>query len=581
MRFRRLLIAGLLATSLPAVAQADALIDHVRGFTLDEKGEIQHFTGLVIDKEGRVKQLLRDGDKRPDRLDFLTDGHDAVMMPGMIDAHAHVMGIGFNALTLDLSDTHTLAEAQAKIAAYAAKYPGRPWVIGGGWNQETWGLGRFPTAAELDAAVSDRPVWLERVDGHAGWANSRALALAGITAATKDPAGGHIERLAAPAPAPARPARPGVKAAPCAVLAAPAGVLVDAATALMTKAVPPPRPEDRDLALSTAQTILLRHGVTAAADMGTSVEDWQTFRRAGDLGRLRIRIMAYALGTDAMALIGGPNPTPWLYDDRLRMNGVKLFLDGALGSRGAWLKAPYADAPGTSGLPQLNDAALKNLMSRAALDHFQVAVHAIGDAANSEVLDAITEMADTYKGDRRWRIEHAQIIAPEDFARITDLNNRAGHVILSMQPTHETSDRQMAEARLGPARLAGAYAWKSAAATGATLAFGSDAPVEQSDPFAGMAAAISRVGADGQPVGGWQPQEVVSRKQALAGYTVNAAYAGFAEEHFGRLTPGQRADFLLVDRDVMTVPPAEIRGTKILQVWVGGLPVFKADEDKK
>lgn len=584
MRFR-VLTAALLATApvlgLRVQAHADALIDHVRGFTLDEHGEIQHFTGLVIDKEGRVKQLLRDGDKRPDKLDFLTDGHDAVMMPGLIDAHAHVMGIGFNALTLDLSDTRSLADAQTKIAAYAAKYPGRPWIIGSGWNQETWGLGRFPTAAELDAAVSDRPVWLERVDGHAGWANSKALALAGITAATKDPAGGHIERLpAAPAPA-ARPARPGVKPVPRVALGAPAGVLVDAATALMAKAVPPPRPEDRDLALSTAQTILLRHGVTAAADMGTSVEDWQTFRRAGDLGRLRIRIMSYALGTDAMALIGGPGPTPWLYDDRLRMNGVKLFLDGALGSRGAWLKAPYADAPGTTGLPQLSDAALKNLMSRAALDHFQVAVHAIGDAANSEVLDAITEMADTYKGDRRWRIEHAQIIAPEDFPRIADLDKRAGHVILSMQPTHETSDRQMAEARLGPARLAGAYAWKSAAATGATLAFGSDAPVEVSDPFAGMAAAISRVGADGQPAGGWQPQEVVSRTQALAGYTVKAAYAGFAEEHFGRLTPGQRADFLLVDRDVMTVPPAEIRGTKVLQVWVGGLPVFKADEEKK
>ena len=450
--------------------------------------------------------------------------------------------------------------------------------MGTGWNQERWGLGRFPTAAELDSVIADRPVWLERVDGHAGWANSRALALAGVTAATKDPAGGHIERLAVAAPKTAprpglRPMRP--------ALGAPAGVLVDAATALVAHAVPPPRPEDRDLALSTAQGILLRHGITAAADMGTTIEDWQAFRRAGDLGRLQLRIMSYALGTDAMALIAGSGPTPWLYDDRLRMGGVKLFLDGALGSRGAWLKEPYADAPTTRGLPQLSDTALKNLMSRAAIDHFQVAVHAIGDAANSAVLDAIGDMADTYKGDRRWRIEHAQIIAPADFARLGTLNASAGHIVVSMQPTHETSDRVMAEARLGPGRLAGAYAWKSAAATGATLAFGSDAPVEAPDPFAGIAAAISRTGPDGEPKGGWQPQEAVSLTQALAGYTANAAYAGFAEGRFGRLIPGEQADFLMVDRDITRVFPADIRATKVLQVWVGGLPVYRADGEGK
>lgn len=561
--------------SLPAVAHADALVDHVRGFTLNKDGAIERFTGILIDKDGRVKQLLHDGDPRPARLDFLNDGHDAVVMPGLIDSHVHVTGLGFAALTLDLSDTHSLAEAQAKIAAYAAKYPGRPWIIGGGWNQEAWSLGRFPTAAELDAVVSDRPVWLERVDGHAGWANSRALAMAGVTAATKDPAGGHIERLPAPAPV----VRKGVRAKPA--LGAPAGVLVDGAAALVGHIVPPPRPEDRDLALSTAQTILLKHGVTAVADMGTGIEDWQAYRRAGDLGRLRIRIMSYAMGIDNMALIGGSGPGPWLYDDRLRMNGVKLFLDGALGSRGAWLKAPYADAPGTTGLPRMSDTALKNLMSRAAMDHFQVAVHAIGDAANSAVLDAITDMVDTYKGDRRWRIEHAQIIAPEDFARLGDLNTRAGHIIVSMQPTHETSDRLMAEARLGLDRLPGAYAWKRAAATGATLAFGSDAPVEVPDPFAGIAAAISRTGPDGQPAGGWQPQETVPFAQALAGYTSNAAYAGFADGRFGRLIPGERADFLMVDRDITRASPAEIRGTKVLQVWVGGLPVYRVEEEGK
>jgi predicted amidohydrolase YtcJ len=569
MTLRFLLSAALLA--LPVTAHADALIDHVRGFTLNRDGAIERFTGIVIDKDGRVKQLLHEGDARPARPDFLNDGHDAVVMPGLIDADAHVMALGFAALTLDLSDTTSLAQAQQKVAAYAAKFPGRAWIIGTGWNEEAWGLGHVPTAADLDSVVADHPIWLERVDGHAGWANSRALALAGVTAATKDPAGGHIERLPPP------PVRKGMRPAP----GAPAGVMLDAAMALVARVVPPPRPEDRDLALSTAQAILLKHGLTAVTDMGTSIEDWQAFRRAGDLGRLRVRIISYAQGTEAMALIAGPGPTPWLYDDRLRMGGVKLVVDGALGSRGAWLKAPYTDTPATSGLPQLSDTALKNLMSRAAIDHFQVAIHAAGDAANAEVLDAIGDMVDTYKGDRRWRIEQAQVIAPADFARIADLNTRAGHVVVSMQPTQATSDRLMAQARLGADRLAGAYAWKSAAATRATLAFGSGAPVEVPDPFAGIAAAISRTGPDGEPKGGWQPQETVSLTQALAGYTANAAYAGFAEGRFGRLIPGERADFLMVDRDITKAFPADIRATKVLQVWVGGLPVYRIDEDKK
>jgi predicted amidohydrolase YtcJ len=234
--------------------------------------------------------------------------------------------------------------------------------------------------------------------------------------------------------------------------------------------------------------------------------------------------MAYGDGIDAMALIGGGGPTPWLYDDRLRLNGVKLYLDGALGSRGASLKAPYADAPGTKGLAFLTETQLKNLMSRAAMDHFQIAVHAIGDAANATMLNAVEALVETYKGDRRWRIEHAQIVDPADLPRF----GRNG-IIASMQPVHQTSDRLMAEARLGPARLAGAYAWASMLKAGAPLAFGSDTPVEKPDPFAGLSAAISRQGADGQPEGGWQPQERITREQALAAYTTGAAYAGFAE----------------------------------------------------
>jgi predicted amidohydrolase YtcJ len=542
-------LATVLLATAPAPALADTLIDNVDGVTLNAANTVDHFSGLVIDADGRIVQVLHRGEPRPGKVDFFVDGHGRTLMPGLIDSHAHVMEVGFAALTLDLSETRSIAEALARITAYAAAHPDRPWILGRGWNQELWAERRYPTAAELDAAVPGRPVWLMRVDGHAGWANSRAIALAEVTATTRDPAGGRIERTAT-----------GNR---------PAGVFIDTATTLIDHAVPPPRPEDRDLALALAQDELLRRGVTAVADMGTSIADWQSFRRAGDAGTLRVRIMAYAAGTEAMELIGGPGPSPWLYQDRLRLNGVKLYADGALGSRGASLKAPYADAPGTTGLRITGDTQLKNLMSRAALDHFQVAVHAIGDAANASVLSAIDDLSQTYTDDRRWRIEHAQIVDPADIPRFGQHG-----VIASMQPVHQTSDRLMAEARLGPARLAGAYAWRSIRASGATLAFGSDAPVELPDPFAGLAAAITRAGPDGQPLGGWQPQEAVTREVALAAYTVNGAYAGFAEGRFGRLVVGERADFLLVDRDPLLTPPAELRQTQVLQAWVNGRIVW-------
>ena len=553
MRFLLTASTALLALSAPA--RADTLLDNVDGVTLDGSNAIDHFTALVIGDDGRVKTVLRRGQTRP-RTQYLIDGKGQVAMPGLIDSHVHVMSVGFAAMTLDLSDTRSLPEALAKIAAYAKAHPDRRWILGRGWNQELWPDKRFPTAAALDAAVPDRPVWLERVDGHAGWGNSRALGLAGVTAATKDPAGGRIERI-----------MPGGK---------PSGVLVDNASGLVDKVVPPPRPEDRDYAFALAQNIFFSRGVTAAADMGTGIEDWQTFRRAGDSGSLRMRVMSYAAGIDNMVLIGGPGPTPWLYDDKLRLNGVKLYMDGALGSRGASLKVPYSDAPSTKGLRITADTQLKNLMSRASLDHFQIAVHAIGDEANASLLAAIEELAPTYGGDRRWRIEHAQIVDPADIPRF----GKHG-IIASMQPVHETSDRLMAEKRLGPNRLMGAYAWKSIQQAGAKLAFGSDAPVELADPFAGMAAAISRQDLDGEPQGGWQPQERVSRETALAGYTVNGAYAGFAEGRFGRLVAGERADFILVDRDPLLASPGDLARTKVAQVYVAGRLVWDARTAKK
>jgi predicted amidohydrolase YtcJ len=548
---KRILIflAALFAAQLAAApALADDLVDNVNGYTIRQDGRLYRFTGMVIGNDGRVKQLLARGDRRPERPDHLLNGRGRTLIPGLIDAHGHVMGLGFGALQLDLSDTRSLEEAQRRIAEYAAANPTPRWIVGRGWNQERWGLGRFPTAGDLDAAVRDRPVWLERVDGHAGWANSAAMREAGITAATQAPSGGRVERVGGRA------------------TGAPSGIFVDAAMALMERSVPPPLPIQRDRAFARAQEILLSYGITTTADMGTSAEDWLTIRRAGDAGQLRVRILSYASGIDNLLAVAGTRPTPWLYDNRLRMVGVKLYLDGALGSRGAWLKQDYRDAPGQRGLPLMSDTMLKNLMVRAAMDHFQVAVHASGDAANAELLGAIEELSDTFTGDRRWRIEHAQIIDAADLPRF------ARHsIIASMQPTHQTSDRLMAEARMGVDRLQGAYAWRSMLDNNVPLAFGSDFPVESPNPFPGIAAAISREDAEGNPPGGWLPQQRITLEQAFAAFTRGGAYAGFAEDRLGTLEPGHMADFLFIDRDIFANPDQrQIRATQVLETWMAG-----------
>jgi len=537
--------AAVFLTPVPALA--DSLIENVNGMTLDSEGKVIRFAAMVIDDDGKVKQLLDRRDKRPREVDFQFDGKGQTVIPGFFDAHGHVMGMGFGALTLDLSDTTSLAEALAKISQYAADNPGRQWIIGNGWNQEAWGLGRFPTAAELDAVVADRPVFLSRVDGHAVWVNGAAMAAAGISSATKSPGGGSIEKS-------------GGK---------PTGIFVDTAMDLFDAAIPAPKPVDRDVALSKAQDILLASGVTSIADMGTTMQDWQSFRRAGDKGRLKVRIISYAAEIENMIAIAGPGPSPWLYDDHLRLAGVKLYIDGALGSRGALLKKPYADKAGESGLAMLSSAQLKNKMSRAAMDGFQTAVHAIGDQANDDILSAIEELRYTYKGDRRWRVEHAQIVDPADIGRFA-----ATGTIASMQPVHQTSDRLMAEARLGTDRLVGAYAWQSLLASGAKLAFGTDVPVESPNPFAGLAAAMTREDAAGQPFGGWMPKEKLSREQAWNAYTNGAAYAAFAEDRLGSLEPGRRADFLIIDQDILLATPEQIRNAQVLQTWIAGRPAF-------
>lgn len=538
------LAAALLSTS----AMADTLVHNANGMQVGADGQLQRFGALLVGDDGKVVRTFASGEALPGQATQRIDAGGRTLLPGLIDAHGHFFGLGHGALSLDLTGSASLAELQQRLAAHAAANPGSGWVVGRGWNQELWADSRFPTAADLDAVVADRPVTLERVDGHALVANSAALQAAGITAATRDPSGGKIERDGS---------------------GKPTGLLVDAAMALVTSKVPAATAADRDRALAEAQRLMLGFGLTAMADMGTSVPEWQALRRAADAGQLKVRVMSYAAGMETVTAMG--RPSGWLNEDRLRMGGVKLYGDGALGSRGALLKRPYADMPGTTGLRFLTDAELQAQVDSASAKGFQVAVHAIGDAANAQAIAAFEQAGRARTGDRRWRIEHVQIIDPADIPRLAP----AG-IIASMQPTHQTSDRTMAEKRLDPPRLQGAYAWQSMLRSGARLAFGSDFPVESPNPFPGLGAAISRQDASGQPPGGWFPAERLSFPQALNAFTRGAAYAGFAESRIGALEPGKWADFIIVDRDISTVDPQAVHGTRVLETWVAGEKVWAA-----
>jgi predicted amidohydrolase YtcJ len=524
------LVAALFASS----ALADTAITNANGMQVNAAGQLDHFTGLVIGDNGKVVRLLRAGDPVPQAASVI-DAHGEALLPGLIDAHGHVMDLGAFATTLNLVGTSSIADLQQRLRDYAAANPDAAWIEGFGWNQELWTEKRFPTAADLDAVVADRPVVLQRVDGHAVVANSAAIKAAGVTADTKAPPGGEIHD----------------------------GLFVDAAAGLISKAVPEPTDAQRDSALQKAQDALLGFGVTGVGSMSTSLADWETFRRAGQGGRLKVRLMTYLGGLEPLTAV--PHPTEWMYGDRLRAVGVKLFADGALGSRGAWLKQPYADKPDTRGLQFHSDTEYLALADAAAAAGFQVATHAIGDAANAQVIATYEQLAKKYPGDRRWRIEHFQIVDPADIPRL-----KPAGIIASMQPTHQTSDRLMAEERLGTERLKGAYAWQTVEKLGIPLAFGTDFPVESPNPFPGLAAAISRQDMNGQPPGGWFPAQRLSFAQALSAYTRGSAYAGFAEDRIGALEPGKWADFVLLDRDPSTADAQSLARTQVLETWVAG-----------
>ena len=550
---RKALAAAASLALLSTPAWPDTLIKNVNGIQASAEGKIEHFGSLLVGEDGRVKQVLVNPAPRLNNVDRSMDGGGRTMLPGLIDAHGHVVessggdiGLGLMLLQLDLNGTSSVADLQQRLRAYAAANPGTGWIQGRGWNQELWANKRFPTSADLDSVISDRPVMLTRVDGHAAVANSAALKLAGITAAARDPQGGKIERDAG---------------------GRPTGLFIDNAMDLVVKVIPRPSAAELDQAFGAAQDLLLSYGITAVGAMSTPLDSWNAMKRAGDASQLKLRLMVYADQLGPLKAV--PKPTAWLYGDRLRLVGVKFYDDGALGSRGAWLKQPYADRPDSRGLQFHSDAEILTLADKAASAGFQVAIHAIGDAANAQVISTYERVSAKYGKNRRWRIEHFQIVDPADIPRLAP----AG-IIASMQPVHQTSDRLMAEARLGQNRLAGAYAWQSVLKSGARLAFGTDFPVESPNPFPGLAAAISRQDMNGQPPGGWRPAERLTLGQALRAYTREAAYAGFAEQKIGALEPGKWADFILIDRDPTKVDPQLLARTQVLETWVAGKKVW-------
>lgn len=541
MGMKALVLAGAL---MAAPVAAQTVYVNANGYTLDGAGALQRFGTLVVGRDGRVVATLPAGADVP--RGKRVDVKGRTLLPGLIDAHGHVMSLGELALRVDLNGTTSLADAQARLKAYRSR---GAWVLGGGWNQERWGIGRFPTAAELDAAVGDKPVYLTRVDGHAAWVNSRALALSGITKDTPDPAGGRIERDAQ---------------------GNATGVLVDAAMRMVRDKIPAPTVKEQDAALAKSLEIMGSVGMTGAHDAGMQVADWNRYQRFLRTGKLTARIYAMARGPDAVAAIAPRGPIGWDAKDMLAMQAMKLQADGALGSRGAWMRADYADKPGERGLPFYDEGLLRRMILEASAKGFQVNVHAIGDAANGAALAAFAAVPEAQRTGLRHRNEHAQIVSVEDLPRFARLG-----IIASIQPTHATSDKGMAEARVGELRLTGGYAWKTLIDSGAKIAGGSDFPVEPPNPFYGLHAAVTRMDRAGAPPEGWRAREALTMVQAFHSFTLGAAYAGHAEAKVGSLTPGKWADFIIVDRDPFAEAAGGMWRTGIDGTWVAGKQVFR------
>ncbi|HVF61627.1 MAG TPA: amidohydrolase family protein [Thermoanaerobaculia bacterium] len=538
-----------LAGAAAATAEdgADLILEHGVFYPVEPPGRVE---GSLAVRGGRIAYLGPDAGAAPLRgpATRVVDLAGRAVTPGLIDAHSHLAGLGARLAQVDLAGVPTYEEVVRRVRAAAVAIPAGGWVRGRGWDQNLWPERDFPNHAVLSAAVPDHPVWLTRVDGHAALLNARALELLGIGAATADPAGGRILRDAA---------------------GQATGVLIDNAMDLAAGRLPVPSAAELADALAAAARHCLERGLTTVTDMGVGQPVYEAYAGLRREGRLPLRAALFL--TDDEALLArwferGPELDP---EARLQVRGVKLYADGALGSRGAALVEPYADDPANLGLLVTPGERLEEVTRRALHHGFQVGVHAIGDRGALVALDALERAAGGARPEARLRLEHAQVLRLQDIERLARLG-----VLASVQPTHATSDMPWAEARVGPVRLAGAYAWRKVLDAGGRLALGSDFPVEAADPLLGLYAAVTRQDLQGRPADGWLPAERLTREEALRGFTLDAAYSLFLDGEVGSLAVGKRADLVVFGADPMQVPAAEIPRVPVDLVLVDGAVAF-------
>ncbi|MEK7403438.1 MAG: amidohydrolase [Gemmatimonadota bacterium] len=540
-------------TPLAAAAQtaaADLIVTNARIYTVDNNRPMAE--ALAV-RGGRVLFVgsARGALATRGPQTRVVDAAGAAIIPGIADAHVHLLGLGMALRTVNLDGTKTYEEVIARIAAKARELPAGAWITGRGWDQNDWPDTRLPTHDALSRAVPNHPVFVGRVDGHASLVNAAAMRIAGVVASTPDPTGGRIEHDAN---------------------GQPTGVLVDNATGLVGSKIPAPTRDDIRDAITGAIKEANRHGLTSVHDAGVGSPVIDIYEDIARSGAYSLRNYVMISGDDStLARYFRRGAQSSLYDSRLWIRSIKLVADGALGSRGAALLDPYTDSPGNTGLVTTSQARVQDIAERALRAGFQLNVHAIGDRGNRIVLDAYeAAFARVPASDHRFRVEHAQILHHDDIPRFAQMD-----VIPSMQATHQTSDMYWAPNRVGYARTLGAYAWRALLNTGVVIPNGTDFPVEAVNPFFTFHSSVTRQDSGNWPAGGWFPAERMTREEALKSMTLWPAYAAFQERDMGSLTPGKLADFVILDRDIMTVAPEALAGTQVVATYLGGRAVYE------